>query len=301
MATAAPCVAVIDGDMQHDERILPEMLRTLRTGNLDFVIGTRNAEGGSMGDFSASRIRLSNLGKQMGIWLTGVQLSDPMSGFFLVDKRWLETVVHLTSAVGFKVLLDLVASAHTKPSFAEVPYTFRSRQHGESKLDILVGLEYLQLLLDKSAGRYIPLKFMLFSLVGGVGLIAALALEWFSVQVMQFSLESSHYAVTALAMVLNFFLNNILTYRSQRLKGWQMWRGLVLFVTACSAGFWLNLQIFEGALRGGTPWAVASALGLVVGGVWNYAVAGAFTWRGRRKAQRRRTERIHAHEVPAIK
>lgn len=297
MATAAPFVAVIDGDQQHDETILPQMLTQARSGQLDLVVGTRNALGGSMGEFSKSRVFLSKLGARLSRWIARADLSDPMSGFFLLDRRWLNEVIHLTSAVGFKVLLDLVASSPRPPRIAEVPYTFRNRQFGESKLDILVGLEYFQLLVDKLVGHILPVHFVLFSIVGSLGLLMALGLLYVCIQLLNWPPNYSHVGVTLLVMVVNFFLNNTLTYRSQRLKGNRIWAGLASFMLACSLGVWLNLQARSSAEQSGLPWYIASGLGLVVGAVWNYAVAGAFTWRRNRYQLSKRTLRSSRPEI----
>ncbi|MBM3763361.1 MAG: glycosyltransferase family 2 protein [Acidobacteria bacterium] len=292
MSTAAPYVAVIDGDQQHDETILPKMLEEARRGKLDLVVGTRNAQGGSMGEFSRGRVLLSRAGARLSRWIAKVSLSDPMSGYFLVDRTWLNEVIHLTSAVGFKVLLDLVASSPRRPKIAEVPYTFRNRQHGESKLDVLVGLEYFQLLVDKVIGHIIPVRFVLFSLVGLVGMFVALGLLYFCTQVMQLPLNYSHVWVTVVVMVLNFYLNNALTYRSQRLRGWAVWIGLGSFMAACSIGIWLNLQARGSAEAGGLPWYAASGVGLLVGGCWNYFAAGVFTWKRQQVQLFKRTMRV---------
>lgn len=289
MATAAPYIAVIDGDQQHDEAILPQMLEQARTAKLDLVVGTRNASGGSMGDFSQSRVRLSKLGARLSRWIARAELTDPMSGYFLLDRRWLNEVIHLTSAVGFKVLLDLVASSPRPPRLAEIPYTFRSRQFGESKLDILVGLEYFQLLVDKMIGHLLPVGFVLFSIVGSLGLIMALGLLYVCINILGWPHNFSHLTVTLLVMTLNFFLNNTLTYRSQRLKGKRIFAGLASFMLACSLGVVLNLQARSSAEQAGLPWYISSGLGLVVGAIWNYAIAGAFTWRRNRHLLTKRT------------
>src|ERR1017187_3015909 len=134
MASSAPYLAVIDADMQHDETVLPDMLRKLKEERLDVVIGTRNKAGGSMGSFSAARVALSNIGRRISALVSHVEVSDPMSGYFVVTRCYLEEVVRSLSSVGFKVLLDLLASSRRAARIAEVGYTFRNRQFGESKL-----------------------------------------------------------------------------------------------------------------------------------------------------------------------
>jgi dolichol-phosphate mannosyltransferase len=156
MATAAPYIAIMDADLQHDETILPAMLEKLKREKLDLVVATRNAEGGSMGDFAAWRVRLSQMGRRLSNFISRCELSDPMSGYFILDRRFLEEIVRSISAIGFKILLDIVASSPRPVRLGEVPYRFRARLYGESKLDVLVGIEYLQLLVDKTVGELIP-------------------------------------------------------------------------------------------------------------------------------------------------
>ena len=219
MATAAPYVAVMDGDLQHDEGILPAMLDKIRNEKLDLVVATRNAEGGGMGEFSRGRVRLSNLGRRLSQWVSHTALSDPMSGFFMLDRGFLEEVVHSASGVGFKILLDLVASSRRPVRFGEVPYTFRKRIHGTSKLDILVGIEYLQLLLDKAVGDLIPPRFIIFSMVGAGGLLLSLALLYLLLSFGKMQFLTAQAITTFVAMTANFFLNNSMTYRDRRLRG----------------------------------------------------------------------------------
>ena len=283
MSTAAPYIAVMDADLQHDERILPAMLEKLKAGNLDLVTATRNAAGGAMGEFTQGRVRLSHLGRRLSTMVSRTDLSDPMSGFFIVDRRFLEEVVHSASGLGFKILLDLVASAQRPVRFAEVPYTFRKRIHGTSKLDILVGIEYLQLLLDKTVGDLVPPRFLMFSMVGAagygifVGLMAVL-ISGFSVPFL-----TAQIVTTCVAMVANFFLNNLLTYRDRRLRGSRLWTGLVTFMIACSVGAFVNIRVAQ-YLRGiGEQWYIAGGIGLVIGSVWNYGVTSIFTWRQARR------------------
>ena len=156
MATAAPYIAVMDADLQHDESILPEMLKVIRESGVDLVLASRNVDGGSMGDFAKSRVAVSDLGRSIARMISKTEVTDPMSGFFLLDRRFLEEVAPNLSAIGFKILLDLIASADRPLKVREVPYRFRQRQFGESKLDTLVLVEYLQLVADKLIGNLVP-------------------------------------------------------------------------------------------------------------------------------------------------
>lgn len=288
MATAAPYIAVMDADLQHDETILPVMLAKLKADKLDLVVATRNSEGGSMGEFSEARVRLSDTGRRLGALIARADLSDPMSGYFVLDRRFLAEVSRSLSGVGFKILLDLVSSSKRPVRFAEVPYRFRNRLHGESKLDILVALEYLQLLLDKSIGNYVSPRFVMFGFVGAAGVAIHLAILFALRNFGHRSFVFSQAVAAVVVMTLNFFLNNAITYRDLRLKGGHLILGLASFYLACSIGAVINLRIGTFVLDNGLPWFIAGFLGLVAGSVWNYAVSGIITWRRSKAGQRPR-------------
>jgi len=286
MSSAAPYIAVMDADLQHDERILPAMLKKLKAGKLDLVAATRNAAGGAMGEFDQSRVRLSHLGRRLSTMISHTDLSDPMSGFFVVDRRFLEEVVHSVSGVGFKILLDLVASAQRPIRFAEVPYTFRKRTHGTSKLDILIGIEYLQLLLDKTVGDLVPPRFIVFCMVGAAGYLVFVGLMEILIAALSVPFLTAQLETTYVAMIANFFLNNLLTYRDRRLRGRRLWSGLVTFLVACSVGAFVNIQVAQFLRAAGQKWYVAGGIGLAIGSVWNYGVTSVFTWREVRRRSR---------------
>ena len=174
LATVAPFVAVMDGDLQHDETILPKMLRRMRAESLDVVIGTRNAEGGSMGHFCSKRVLLSRIGQKISHAICRCELSDPMSGFFLARRSFFLEVVHELQGGGFKILVDMLSSARRPVRVGEVGYTFGVRRHGESKLDVVVGIEYLFLILNRKLGAAVPVQLALYLLVGSLGLVTHL-------------------------------------------------------------------------------------------------------------------------------
>lgn len=284
LACAAPAVAVMDADLQHDESILREMFDTLRKGGYDLVAGTRNSSGGSMGEFASWRVRLSNWGWRISRLVTRSELSDPMSGFFVVSRPFLNEVVHRTSGVGFKILVDLLASSTRPVRIAEVAYRFRNREHGESKLDLNVGLEYLYLVLDKLFGDRVPVRFVLYALVGTAGVALHLSILGALMRA-RVSFTEAQMAATGIAMTANFLLNNLVTHRDARLRGWRLLPGLATFYAACSIGFFTNLGIARQMLDHGFGWLWAGAAGLAVSSVWNYGVTSVFTWRRRRQAR----------------
>jgi len=205
-------------------------------------------------------------------------VSDPMSGFFVLRREVLEASVRRLSGIGFKILLDILASAPPGLRVAELPFTFRSRYAGESKLDELVVWEYGMLLADKTVGRYVPVRFLAFAIVGGMGVFVHMAALTLMLKGLGLGFTVAQSAATATAMVFNFALNNVLTYRDRRLSGWAWWRGLASFMLACSVGALANVGIATYLFESATTWFLAALAGVLVGAVWNYAVTQLYTW-----------------------
>ena len=295
LAASAPYVAVMDADLQHDETILPEMLRRIREENLDLVVGSRNIAGGSMGQFAAWRVKLSQLGKRLSLMGAEHPLSDPMSGFFMVRFTAFERFAHRLSAIGFKILLDIVLSAGPGLRIGEVAYRFRQREHGESKLDIMVGLEYFELLVDKHFGDLVNVRFVLFGMVGALGVGVHLLILRALLRVGGLSFAKGQAITTMIVMILNYVLNNSVTYRDRRLRGWKFWGGLLTFCLACGLGVVANVAISNEAFHRGVPWVLAALTGLLFSAIWNYGVTSVTTWRqARRSSEQRATRRMQA-------
>jgi dolichol-phosphate mannosyltransferase len=277
MSAAAPVIAVMDADLQHDETILPTMLARIQE-DADVVIGSRYVEGGGTGAWDESRKSMSLLATKMSRLILKQAVSDPMSGFFMVRRSVLEDSVHRLSGMGFKILLDLLATVSTPPRVVEVPYQFRDRFHGQSKLDNMVIWEYGMLLADKLVGRYIPVRFLAFSFIGGMGVLVHLVLLSLILKGLKLDFGTAQGIATMLSMVFNFALNNALTYRDRQLKKWAWMRGLVSFVLACSVGAVANIGISTYLFEHRTDWLPAALAGILVGAVWNYAVTNLYTW-----------------------
>jgi dolichol-phosphate mannosyltransferase len=284
MASPAPYLAVMDADMQHDETVLPEMLRLLQSENLDIVVASRRAAGGSMGEFAQKRVRLSDLGSRVSKLVCHCDVTDPMSGFFMVDSRFFRASVSRLTGTGFKLLVDILASSSTPPRIAEVPYRFRNRFAGESKLDVNVELEYLFLILDKLVGRYIPTRFVLFVGVGSLGLLIHLSILSIFHLFDAAAFSTGQAVATISAMMFNFFLNNLVTFRDRKLKGFALLRGIFVFYAACSLGVLINLSFAHRMLAGGLPWYLAGISGVAISSVWNYGVNTIVTWRRTRES-----------------
>ena len=288
LAASAPFLLVMDGDLQHDERIIPAMLEKIKAEQLDVVVATRNAEGGSMGDFSSERVSLSKAGRLLSSMVCKVQVSDPMSGFFVVRSEYFHRVVHNLSSVGFKILVDLLASSREPVRVGEVGFRFRTRMHGDSKLDVLVALEYFQLLLHKLTRGMIPVSYLLFGIMGSVGVACNFLLAAIFSYSFGMTFRSAQLAGALVTIGVNFLLNNQLTFRSARLRGRSLIAGLGIFYLSCSIGLIAQVTVASALRSTGINWAAATLAGIALGSVWNYSTAYLFVW----QVRRRRTERL---------
>lgn len=286
LASAAPYFAVIDADLQHDETILPQMLDKAMAGD-HIVVGTRYSGEGSVGEgLSKAREAGSRFATRLSSLVTGKSLSDPMSGFFLMRRSIFDEVAPSLSDDGFKILLDIIVSAGRSRArqgkelrIGEVPYTFRPRHAGESKMSSIVVVQFLGLIVSKLSGGLLPTTFLLFALVGGLGVVVHMATLGITHELLGFNFVWSQVAATLLAMTFNFMLNNELTYANKKLRGWRYLTGMLTFYAVCSIGALANVSVASWIYAFDGQFYVAGLLGVLMSVVFNYSVTKVFTWR----------------------
>ena len=279
LSSSAPYLAVMDADLQHDETLLPDMLTALRSRQLDIVVGSRYMHGGGIGAWDTRRAAYSRFATRISRYFTRTELTDPMSGFFMIRREALMQRVRRLSGVGFKILLDLFASSSTPMRFLELPYTFKERHAGTSKLDNRALLEFVMLLLDKWIGHLIPVRFVAFILVGGVGVAVHFLVLLLIFRITGTSFLFGQAAATLVAMTANYLLNNVFTYNDIRLKGRNLLRGWFSFILVCGIGAAANVGIASLLFQRQTGWILSALAGIAVSSVWNYAVTAVYTWR----------------------
>lgn len=275
----ADIFAVMDADLQHDETVLPKMISAFREDPLlDLAVGTRYAGSGGVGNWSKGRQFVSRFATLIEKSVLRTPLSDPMSGFFVLRRGLFEETVHHMTGKGFKILLDIVLSTGRELRTREFPYEFRARQHGESKLDVVVGLEYLYLLVDKTLGRLVPVSFVLYVLAGLSGLLLHLSILGVLYRLMGVSFVDAQISATVVAMISNFLVNNAVTFRSRRLRGILLAAGLTAYMAICGLGAIVNVQCAKYLYENSIHWWFAGAAGALIGAVWNYAVSTQIVW-----------------------
>lgn len=277
MASAAPFVAVMDGDLQHDESLLPDMLRALRDGGADLAVGSRYCgdAGADASALGARREAGSRLANWLGRQVLKADLTDPMSGFFMVRRSAVEAVAPRLSTSGFKVLFDIVASQKTPLKIVELPYTFRAREAGDSKLDNGVVVQYLGLLVAKLSRDVISPRFLMFAMVGASGVVVHLLILR-GLLPLGFSWAQTLAALGA--MTSNYLINNAVTYRDRRLKGVKLVAGYIKFCVLCSVPLAANVAVATVVFERGPAWWVAGLAGAVVAAAWNYVTTSRAVW-----------------------
>jgi dolichol-phosphate mannosyltransferase len=279
LSTSSPYLAVMDCDMQHDEALLPEMLKKLQNGGVDLVIGSRYSDGGSLGDLDRNRAFISRLATRLGNIVLGINVRDPMSGYFMMSRQYFDDSMRRVSGIGFKLLLDLIGSGKKSPRIVELPYRMRRRRHGRSKLDAIVVVEYLYLLINKVFGRLVPNRFMMFSIVGATGVFVHLGTLALLHKVFGQEFALAQLTGTIVAMTSNYILNNQFTYYDRKLVGFRFVVGLFYFYLACSLGALINLLVSDHLHSHGLIWWGAGLAGAVIGAVWNYMMSSVLAWR----------------------
>jgi dolichol-phosphate mannosyltransferase len=281
LASQARFVAVMDADLQHDETLLVAMLQRLRAGDVDLVVASRYLAGGAAPGLNHRRLRASRWSNVLARRFLGVDLSDPMSGFFMMRREAFEALAPSLSSQGFKLLLDIVATARGRLRIAELPFVFRERLHGESKLDSKIVLDFAALMVAKLTNDAVSVRFLLFCLVGLTGIAIHMATLRVVLEAAVISFGAAQAIATVTAITWNFVLNNLFTYRDQRLAGWNFITGLLGFQVICSVGAISNVGIATWLYGFDRDWWIAGLGGALMGAVWNYAVSAAFVWRQR--------------------
>ena len=278
LSSQADFVAIMDADLQHDERLLPRMLDVLRLGKRDLVIGSRYTKGGAAKGFSSARGAISRIATQWARRLTGIEARDPMSGFFMMRRGLLDEIAPALSSEGFKILFDILTTARRrKLSIVELPYGFRARLNGRSKFDVRIALEFALWFLRSSRIRPSRRRFFSFLAVGGSGVVVQLFCLSEGLNA-GLPFAGAQSVATLAAMTSNFLLNNMLTYRDQRVTGWRMLPALLSFYAVCSVGALSNVGVSSWLYSKGPVWWLAGMAGSLIGAVWNYAGSSALVW-----------------------
>lgn len=279
LASKAEYVAIMDADLQHDEKLLLDMYASLKNEEADLVIASRYVSGGSTGELRKIRVLISQTASWFGKFVLKQEVKDPMSGFFMFKRELILPQLASLSGVGFKILLDILATSAGKLRIKEIPFVMRARHSGESKLGPVVIWEYFLLLINKMVGNFVPIRFVMFSFVGLMGVLVHMITLGVFFRIIEWQFVYAQTMAVIVAMTTNYILNNIYTYKDRRLTGGKFIIGLFVFYAICSVGAFVNVTIADYIYEQGAYWPLAGGVGLVIGSVWNYALSSSLAWR----------------------
>lgn len=286
LAASAEIVAVMDGDLQHDEAVLPRLYERVASGQADIAAASRFLAGERVDGLSSdARRKMSDTGIRLANAAFGLDLTDPLTGFFAIRRSVLVAALPRLSAQGFKILLDLVTAVPPGTRMVELPFRFRSREHGESKLDNKVMYDFFLFVLEKKVGQPLrmPARFLSFAIINSLGLGLHLLVLELGLVAGGLTFAGAQLFATLLALAFNYTVNNFVTYNDRKLKGAEFYRGFVIFALLCSVGVVANVGIAALLHSNYTTMAyeVPAVAGALITMVWNYAATKLFVW-GRR-------------------
>lgn len=275
---------VIDADLQHPPEILPELLKEIRNG-AGVIIASRYVEGGGSEGWSVKRKIVSKGSKLLAqLLLPSIRgIKDPLSGFFLLRRKVIDGVA--LSPTGYKILLEVLVRG--KPSeVAEVPYVLRERERGESNLNAGEGINYLKHLY-RLAGSGGTIRFIKFCLVGLSGVLVNEGLLWMLTEGLGLYYVISAAIAIETAILTNFILNDIWTFRDRRSPGIKsVLRRALKFNLVSVAGLGINMALlltFTEVL--GISYLISNLIGIAGATAWNFTINTLWTWRAKPRSE----------------
>jgi len=312
-AAQGEAVACMDADLQHDPSILPKMLEELDRGS-DIVVGSRYVAGGGIEDWNWLRRVESRIATRMAKIFLGANLKDPMSGYFLMWRKDFARVQVQLNGKGFKILLEILAKLRPA-NIREVPYTFRPRTSGKSKLSSKVVLQYLgQLCLLSKAGRLCSEGFLKFAVVGSIGVAINLLMITLIVKLTNVRGWQASAVASLTANLSNYILNNYWTFSDRLHKGWGVAKGYFSYllmtavglVVTTSAYVALTWSLSQISILGDLPRRFGSftatfcqSLSVVFGIYLNYRFNKAITWSDNRAKSEASELQLHSRTFVA--
>lgn len=278
-------LAVMDADGQHDMEILPKLYAAVEKGSA-IAVGSRYIAGGSVGAWDERRHMMSRVATTLALKVCRIKVSDPMSGFFAIRNDMFQSIAKSLNPKGFKILLDVLVCAPKNTKVAEIPFTFSLRLHGESKLSRRVQIEFLEYLYDVTVGRYIPLTFLKYCIVGAFGVGVHLGTYVFVSSFLKdgddlslFGFRIGLLIAIEAAVLFNFTINNMWTFALSRLRGVAMVFGFIKYNIACAFGAVANYAVSSYLFALGWHDVTAVILGACTGVVWNYTMSRFVAWK----------------------
>lgn len=275
-------ICVLDADMQHDETKILDMIEEMDRLNAEIVVGSRKVAGGGVQGWTWQRRFMSWVGSCISRAVVSSKIKDPMSGFFMLRQDFFRRIVDLLNPRGFKLLMEIInAGNKLNPTIREVGYVFKDRQHGKSKLNSTVILDFFLSLYDIKLGAVVPFRVFMYCLVGLSGVFINMAALGFFVTVVKLTENSALLCAIFIAMLSNFVCNNLLTFRDYSFSLPSSFiSGFIKYLALCSFGALINYTVsmffFQKLF-----WSIylSNLIGIAIAMFWNYVMNSKYTWK----------------------
>ncbi|MEL9940934.1 MAG: glycosyltransferase family 2 protein [Ignisphaera sp.] len=269
---------VLDADLQHPPEYIKDMISEAQKTNVDVVIGSRYTKGGGVAGWSKTRLLISKTATLIAkLFLPSVRrISDPMSGFFMVKRRIVLENLSKLNPYGFKILLEILERCNPK-TVSEVPYIFRPRIYGKSKLGAKTIIQYILHVMKLSGWR--PFKFVLVGLAGMVVNLGVLQLIGFLSPLLINQLFAVGSAISIeISVVFNFVLHEVWTFRDRR-SGKAMARLALFHVSSAPSVIVQYLSAVSMKYGLSMNPIIAQLIGILIGFPFNYIFSELGIWK----------------------
>jgi dolichol-phosphate mannosyltransferase len=283
-AARGEILAVIDADLQHPPEVVLDLWDQIERG-ADLAVASRHIEGGGVSDWSVHRRILSRSAQMLGLAILPSvvgRVSDPMSGYFMFKRACVEAIE--LNPLGYKILIELLGRARVR-WIGEVPYVFRERVEGSSKVTAKVYVEYFRHLIRLRLSTLPVNRFVRFATVGFSGVIVDMGLLFLlsDPSMLGLGLTRSKLIAAEMAIINNFFWNDSWTFsdvsRSQQAPI-QRLRRFAKFQLICLAGLVLNTVLLNLLFNlVGMNRYLANAIAIVAVTGWNFWLNLKLSWR----------------------
>ena len=284
----ADIIQVIDADFSHPPDLIPEFYRSVKEDGYDVVIGSRYTRGGDIQNWPLKR-RIISLGATVFGRILFPEITDPVSGFFAIKKDVVADAE--MKPRGYKILMEVLGKGTWKRA-KEIPFTFRDREEGESKLRLSTMADYLLQCLD--IGTYALKnhetsvwqewkKIIKFGLVGASGIVVNTAILYCLTDYLGiYYMISSLFAIEA-AIITNFILNDTWTFEGAKNSHMgKRWKRFISFEVVSICGVVINMAVlFILTEFAGIYYLISNIAGIFIAFIWNFFINRHITWKNK--------------------
>ena len=268
-------ILFMDADLQHNPKYIENLFSAITTSDANLVSASRFLK--KQNFLNKKRYKASIIVNRILQKITKLSFSDILTGYFIIEKKFLFENFNKFSTTGFKILLDIILSTKKTIIYKEISFDFEPRYKGNSKLNNKIIIDFVYLILDKTLGKILPARYVIYSFVGLSGAILQIVSFYILYNILGFNLSLALSIV--IAMSINFILNNEFTYSDLKLKGVNFFYGLFKFYFFCSFGALFNFLTAKTLYDYLSIIYLSLFFGALVGSVWNYSMNKSFNWK----------------------